>query len=80
MSSAVDAIIARDEAFLEILVNARTEAGTTEGIVEISLPDGRQERYINLQALSTHIAEVDARIAILKAGRIGAQFVGQVYR
>ena len=80
MNSTVDAIIAREEAFLEVLVTARTEAGNTTGIVELKLPDGREERYINLAALSAHIAELDARIALLKAGRQGAQFVGQTYR
>ena len=76
----VEALIARDEAYRDVLVTARREAADTLGIVELELPDGRHERYANTATLNLAIAELDARLALLRAARSGALFVGQTYR
>ena len=76
----VEALIARDEAYRDVLVTARREAADTLGIVELELPDGRHERYANTATLNRAIAELDARLALLRAARSGAQFAGQTYR
>ena len=76
----IAALIRRDEEYLAVLVKAREDATDTNGIVDLQLPDARREVYRNPAALSAHIAELDARLAILRAGRNGQQFVGMAYR
>ena len=76
----LSSLIARDEAFLGVLVAARHESADTRGLVQVQFPDGRTEIYRNPATLSLAIAELDARLSILRASRSGAQFVGQTYR
>ena len=76
----IAALIRRDEEYLAVLVKAREEATNTTGIVDLTLPDGRREVFRAPSSLTAHINEIDARLAILRAGRNGRQFVGMAYR
>ena len=76
----IAALIRRDEEYLAVLVKAREAATDTNGIVDLTLPDGRREVFRAPAALTAHINEIDARLAILRAGRNGQQFSGRAYR
>ena len=74
------AIIARDSAYQNVLIAARAEATDTGGLLEIKLPDGREERFRSPATLTALIDQMDARLSILRARLSGHQFVGSTYR
>lgn len=76
----VAGLIARDQRYLDALVVARAEATSTNGILEIDLPDGRREKFRSPASLTALINDLDARLNILRRAKDGHQFVGTAYR
>ena len=72
----LEASIAADIEYLDVLVKARSDAADTKGIQSLTLPDGRTEVYRGVAALDGQIATVRDRIARERAFQQGARFVG----
>ena len=75
----LDAQIAADEIFLEAAEKARIEA-LASGIFMLQLPDGTMQQYKNAATIDAHIAQVRARLNLLRRGQAGHQLIGQQYR
>ena len=75
----LDAQIAADEGFLEAAEKARTDSLAT-GLLMLVLPDGTTQQYKSPRVLDSMVAEVRARLNLLRRGQSGHQLVGTQYR
>ena len=71
-----DVIVGQEREILALLIEQRKESAETSGITELTLPDGRQEKYADLGVIDRRIAEVRARIAWYEAAARGQSVPG----
>ena len=72
----LEAQIAADEEYLQLLITTRTAAADTKGIQTLTLPDGTTEQYRGLAAVDDRIGILRDRISRERAVQAGSRFVG----
>ena len=75
-ASSPNVVIAQEREILALLLEQRKEAADTGGMTELTLPDGRAEKYADVMVLDRRIAEVRARIAWFGSAARGVSVPG----
>ena len=76
-ASSPNVIIAQEREVLALLIDQRLAASQTSGMSELTLPDGRSEKYSDVMVLDRRISEIRARIAWFESAARGVAMPGQ---
>ena len=75
-ASSPNVVIAQEREVLALLLAQRLAASETAGMSELSLPDGRSEKYADVMVLDRRISEIRARIAWFESAARGVAVPG----
>ena len=76
-ASSPNVVIAQEREVLALLIDQRLAASQTSGMSELTLPDGRSEKYADVMVLDRRISEIRARIAWFESAARGVSMPGQ---
>ena len=75
-ASSPNVVISQEREVLALLIDQRLAASQTSGMSELTLPDGRSEKYADVMVLDRRISEIRARIAWFESAARGVSMPG----
>ena len=77
-ASSLNVVVAQEREVLALLLDQRLAASQTDGMSELTLPDGRSEKYSDILVLDRRISEIRARIAWYESAARGVALPGHL--